>query len=331
MRAIWSAVSRRRLLEVAVLLPLAFAALQASTNNVKGIDIVVKKKHGGAMVAHQVTGPAGTFVVENVQPGSYTISAELPGGQQQSYSSHSTTITFSALSPNATNEKVKAAAPFAASGPDVTNNTLQVTGALKPGVFLSEDFTLSAPATIAGTISGYVLYCPKGQVERGGKCVNGDIPNNVAGSSDALTHDPRLGTGNGPYKLPPPVPAGAAGVINSSRSNIKNNLTENDPSGPLSITAATCEANSVSITTNYAAPAGSIWVFTNTSTGKATLFPPNQPVHGANSQLRFALDASNAGYRLVIENINGISILPKPYVFACSPLGPSAVLDGQAH
>lgn len=329
MRELWSAVRCRRLFGGTVLLPLALAAiLQAGANEgIHGVAVGLgKKPKPSDSITRTVTNASGIFIFENVQPGSYTIWAEMPTGQQQTtISSHSTTITFTVLSPTADSAKVKAVA-FAVSGPHVMNNTLQATGAIKAGVLFSEDFTITAPATITGTISGVSSrICGKGETEVNGKCIpNTHIPNNVTGS-DALTHDV---TGNGPNKPPPPVHADAAGVVNWSRSNIKNNLTGNDPSGPLSITGVSCEASSVSITTNYAAPAGSTWVFTNTNTGKATLFPPNQPAHGANGQLQFALDAPNASYRLVIENSNGISILLRPYLLNC---GVSAVPGGQAH
>jgi hypothetical protein len=319
MRAIRSAVSCRRW-PVAVLLPLVTAAmLWAGADGINGVGVGLgHKPNPSASPVHQVTSSTGTFIFENVQPGSYTIWAELPAGQLQSYSSHSTTITFTAASPGAANARMK---PLSVSGLHVTNNTLRVTGALKAGVFFSEDFTISAPSTITGTISSAkgseleqansysggkalatgAMHCPPGTVLTDGTCV-----------------DPKMA---------------AANVVNSGRSNIKNNLQlpNVDPSGPLSITAITCGANSVSVTTNYAAPAGSTWVFTNTNTGKATLFPPNQPVHGANSQLQFALNAPNGSYRLVIENSNGISILPKPYLFTCGGLDPAAVPGGQAH
>ncbi len=334
-----SGVSRGSLPAAAVLLPLVFAAiLQAGANDgIHGVGVGLgRKPNPSASQVRQVTGPSGTFVFENVQPGSYTIWAELPAGQQPGFSSHSTTITFTAVSAGAANAKMKAA-PFSASGPHVMNNTLQVTGAIKPGIFFSEDFTITAPATITGTISGLsARICGKGETEVNGKCIpNTHIPNNVTGSeaiSTGAVHCPQ-GTVLINGKCVPQIEA-QANTVNSSRSNIKNNLAVNsnvDPSGPLSITAATCEANSVSVTTNYAAPAGSTWVFTNTTTGKATLFPPNQPVHGANSQLQFTLDASNASYRLVIENSNGISILLKPYLFTCGASGPAAVQGGQAH
>ncbi len=318
MREMRPAVSCRRLFGVAVLLPLAFAAaLQSGTNDVGGIDIVVRKKPGGAKLARRVTDTSGTFHFE-LAAGTYTIEALLPAGQPQSYSSHNTTITFTGASPGPANARMKA---LAVSGPGVTNNTLLLTGDIKPGVFFSEDFTISAPATITGTISGAkgselerspnysgskalatgTVRCPPGTVLTDGTCVDSKMA--------------------------------AANVVNSGRSNIKNNLQlpNVDPSGPLSITAITCEANSVSVTTNYAAPAGSTWVFTDTTTGKATLFPPSQSVHGSNGQLQFALNASNASYRLVIENSNGVSILLKPYVFTCGSPGPAAVPGGPAH
>ncbi len=68
---------------------------------------------------------------------------------------------------------------------------------------------------------GESIYCPKGQVERNGKCVNGDIPNNVA---DTV----KPSSGN-----VPPEPQSQV-TVTKSLSNIKNNLavTPNvEPSG----------------------------------------------------------------------------------------------------
>jgi hypothetical protein len=325
MREIWCAVLCRRWLGVAVLLPLVLAAtLQAGANErIHGVAVGLgKKPKPSDSVTRTITSASGTFVFENVQPGSYTIWAELPAGQRQTiYSSFSATINFTALSPSAANAKVKAA-PFAASGPHVMNNTLQVTGSANPRVFIPEDFTLSAPATITGTISGSSSRtCGKGETEINGKCIpNIHIPNNVTG--DALTHDPNLGTGNGPNRpAPPPVHADAAGVVNSSRSNIKNNLAvADDPSGPVRVTGITCMgSSSVSITTNHAVPADATYVITS-AMRQTVFFLADKVTRDANGGLQIPFDASNGTYTLDIQNANGISILPKPLpVINCAP------------
>ncbi len=118
----------------------------------------------------------------------------------------------------------------------------------------------------------------------------------------------------------PPAPAAAAGVVNSSRSNIKNNLAVADPSGPLSVTGVTCNGTgSVSATTNYAVPSAATYVITSASR-KTTSFPADKVARDANGQLQIPFDASNGAYTLDIQNANGISILPKPLpVINCAP------------
>ena len=55
-------------------------AAQASSNDVKGIDVVVKKKPGGAIVAHGVTGPDGSVDLGNLPKGAYALTLTLPQG-----------------------------------------------------------------------------------------------------------------------------------------------------------------------------------------------------------------------------------------------------------
>lgn len=125
---------------------------------------------------------------------------------------------------------------------------------------------------------------------------------------------------SGSRSEPPPVPAAAAGVVNSSRSNIKNNLAVADPSGPLSVTGVTCNGtSSVSLTTNYAAPTTSTYVIASPSR-KTISFPAERVTSDANGRLQIPFDASSGTYTLDIQNANGISILPKPLpVINCAP------------
>jgi hypothetical protein len=154
--------------------------------------------------------------------------------------------------------------------------------------------------------------------------VNNELEN-AAGNQQAqaaLTTNTKLGTGNGPYRPPPPpVQADAAGVVNRGGSNIKNNLQM-----PLNVTGAICNGTgSVSVTTNYAPPQGSIWVFSNLTTKKAiaTLDQPNQ---SANT-FQFPVDASKGNVSLVIEN-SLASAITSPYAIECN--SPASTATPQA-
>ena len=124
---------------------------------------------------------------------------------------------------------------------------------------------------------------------------------------------------SGSKSAPPPAPAAAAGVVNSSRSNIKNNLAVNDPA-VLNVTGVACNGTkSVSATTNHAVPAGAAYVITSAAK-KTTYFPADTTTRDANGQLQIPFDASSGVYTLDIQNANGISILPKPLpVINCAP------------
>jgi hypothetical protein len=340
----------------AVVISLLYAvALQGSSNQVRGIDIVVKKEPGGGIVAHQKAGDSGTFRFENLPAGSYTIEASPSTTETQTSSTAaqrptpniplSATVTFEHGGLQSPNARSKAAAP-SVTGPHIANGTmlLQLKGTTQ-GRFFSEDFTITGgPATITGKITGG---------NAGGKPsadrVNSELEQAADNSTpQALAPDPKLGTGNGPHLPPPPVQA-AASIQNTSKSNVKNNglavdsapgQEPNNPNTPLpfqgqtsaistsrsnighnlqmplNVTGATCNGTaSVSVATNYAPPQGSLWVFSNLTTRKA-IATLDQPNQAA-SPFQFAVDASKGNVSLVIQN-SVASPMTSPYAISCS-------------
>jgi hypothetical protein len=351
----------------AVVIPLLFAgALQGTTNNVKDIDIVVKKKPGGAIVAHQKTDDSGTFRFDNLPAGSYTIEASPPAtGTETSPAtaaqrstpniSLNATVTFEQGDIRSPNARSKAAAP-SVRGPRVEHGTMhpQIKG-MTQGRLFSEDFTITGgAATITGIFKPYdsgspVAISTPGGTTAGRKAggnpgddakVNSELEN-AASNQEAQTALATSGatgvTCAAPLVLIDGIccPAGSvvrdgkcwngiegqSSALNTSRSNTKNNLVL-----PLNVTGATCNGTgSVSVTTNYAPPQGSLWVFSD-STSRKVIATIDQPTPQAANTFQFAVDASK-GISLVIENSLASSLI-SPYAITC---GPSAPLAGNGN
>jgi hypothetical protein len=91
----------------------------------------------------------------------------------------------------------------------------------------------------------------------------------------------------------------------------------NPGAGPISVTRATCDgATSVSVTTSYAPPQGSIWVFTNLGSRKV-IATVDQPTPLAASTFQFSVNASEGNVSLVIEN-SLASAITSPYAITCN-------------
>lgn len=182
-----------------------------------------------------VTDAAGTFVFTNVPPGSYTIWAELPvapGQQPPAYSAHDTTITFALSSAGATNAEVR----LDVSGTHVANDAIHVTGPLTQRRFLTEDFSITATATITGVIGG--------------------AGNKAGGTQDAPTSrspqtagaSTRAATKGVAGPVNPPAPCPDLSYTYESRTNrsvvnVSLLLANNGPGSPVTVTVTGISCN----------------------------------------------------------------------------------------
>jgi len=182
-----------------------------------------------------VTDAAGTFVFTNVPPGSYTIWAELPvapGQQPPAYSSHDTTITF-ALSSAGTEARLDV------SGTHAANDAIHVSGPLARRRFLTEDFSISATATITGVISG-----AGNKAGGAGEAPTHTSPQTAGASTGAATK----GISGIPSPVNPPAPCPNLSFTYESRTNrsvVNTSLivTNNGPGSPVSVTVTGISCN----------------------------------------------------------------------------------------
>src|ERR1035438_8480731 len=127
------------------------------TNNVKGIDIIVRKKPGGGSITAQ-TDSSGVYRIQNLPAGDYQLEATSANWNQLAPCGGDGPPVQQTTQVNNSRSNIKnnAAGPrpaALASGPGVTNGQLLFSGTLCQGLVITQDFTLSDTADLTGVFT----------------------------------------------------------------------------------------------------------------------------------------------------------------------------------
>src|ERR1039457_6572719 len=128
------------------------------TNNVRGIDIIYKKKPAGSIIAQTQTDSSGVYRIQSLPAGDYQLEATSANWNQLAPCGGDGPPVQQTTQVNNSRSNIKnnAAGPrpaALASGPSVTNGQLLFSGTLCQGLVITQDFTLSDTADLAGVFT----------------------------------------------------------------------------------------------------------------------------------------------------------------------------------